>query len=376
MSYSGLQLYTNMPDENTLRLSLEETDIPEPKGYGVVVEVKAAPINPSDLHKMFFTANLAKAKLSNSDKGLVLEAPIKMPPNGQLKSRLNSPIAVGNEGSGVVVAAGEKPEAQALIGKTVSLPGGGMYSQYCAFDARYCMEHKEDVSFAEAASSYINPMTALVLLETMRQAGHKALIQSVAASSLGQMINRLCLDDGIELINIVRRDEQMQLLKKQGAQRIINSSTQNFHHDLIAAVVETRATMLFDSTFGGHMVSDVLTSIEEAMQIGHEGFLDYQGAGVFKHAYVYGMLDPSPMKMEVSVGMNWSVSSFVMPIFAAKLPQETMLAFRNKVADEIQTTFKTNYGESISLQDVLQPENISRYYEKTTDGKYLVLPNG
>ena len=375
MSYKGLRMFSNMPEENRLRLSLESVELAEPTGYEVLVEVKAAPINPSDLYKMFYNADVAALEQVEVDGVIGLEAPVKTPANTELLNRVNAPVTVGNEGSGVVVAAGEKPEAQALIGKTVAFYSGSMYSQYCIHDARQCLVHGDDVSFIEASSSYVNPMTAQVMLETMRSEGHSALVQTAAASSLGQMLNRLCMAEGVEIINIVRHDDQLQLLKSQGANRVINSSVQKFHQELIDAISETRATILFDATFGGHMTSDVLTCMEQALQIGMTEYIDYTGSGVFKQAYVYGGLDPSPMKIELSVGFNWSVASFILPVFAARVPAEKLVEFGKRITKEIKTTFKTEYGEQIGLKEALIPEMAQRYYAKSTGGKFLVLPN-
>ncbi len=376
MAYKGSRLISVMPDENRLRVSLEAVELADPQGFEVIIEVKAAPINPSDIYRMFYSADIKQAVQVDTPTGPALEAPVRSHVTQELKNRINTPITVGNEGAGVVVAAGDESVAQALLGKTVAIAGGAMYSQYCTADARQCLVHGEETTPVQAASSYVNPMTVLTMLETMRRDGHKALVQSVAASSLGQMLNRLCLEDGIEIINIVRRDDQLQLLKAQGATHVINSSEQKFHQNLIDAIAETRATILFDATFGGHMVSDVMTCMEQAFQIGQEGYIDYTGSGVFKQAYVYGGLDVDAMKLEPSVGFNWSVSSFVLPIFAARLDQNTLASFRKKIADEINTTFKTEYGEQISLQDAISPDIARSYNEKRTGRKYLVLPNG
>lgn len=376
MSYKGLRIVSNMPDKSRIRLSLEEVELPEPTGYDVLIEIKAAPINPSDLYKMFYSGDVSKVEVVDIDGVPSLEAPVYSHPSTELLNRVNAPVAVGNEGSGVVVAAGDKPEAQALIGKTVAFANGASYSQYGLHDARECLVYEDDIDYREVASSYVNPMTVQVMLETMRRDGHKALVQTAAASSLGQMLNRLCMAEGIEIINIVRHDDQLQLLKGQGATHVINSTVQKFHQELIDAITETQATCLFDATFGGHMISDVLTCMEQAMQLGMTDYIDYTGSGVFKQAYVYGGLDVSPMKIELSVGFNWAVNSFILPVYAEKMPAEKMMGFAKRITKEIKTTFKTEYGEQISLRDALNPEVMQRYYEKSTGGKFLILPNG
>ena len=347
--------------------------MPEPKPGQLIIQVEATPINPSDHGVMFGWSNMAAATSSGSGKDTVLSAPVPEQGMRMMKARIGQALPVGNEGAGTVVAAGEGDYAQSLLGNTVAVMGGGMYGQYRAVDATMALPLNEGNTAKEGASCFVNPLTALCFLETMRLEGHTAIVHSAAASNLGQMLNRICQADGVDLVNIVRKQEQEDLLRGMGAKYIVNSSKDSFMPDLIDAIHETGATLGFDATGGGKLGSDILTAMEGAAARTPGAYSIY-GSVAHKQVYLYGGLDTSPTTLTRGYGMAWGVGGWLLPNFLAKAGQDVAIRLRQRVADELTTTFASNYTDEISLSEALQADVVAKYNAKTTGQKYLICP--
>lgn len=368
-----LQMLSTVTAEGELRMDLNEKPMPTPKSDQVLVRIEATPINPSDHGVMFGWTNMANATSSGSGKHTVLSAPVS--PSGMkvMKARIDQALPVGNEGAGTVVAAGDSDAAQALMGKIVAVMGGGMYSQYRCVNAMMCLPLMPGNTAKHGASSFVNPLTALSFLETMRMEGHSAIVHTAAASNLGQMLNRICQADGVDLINIVRKQEQVDLLKGMGAKYIVNSSDDSFMADLTDAIHATGATLGFDATGGGTLASDILTAMEGAAAR-TPGEYSIYGSIKHKQVYLYGGLDVSPTTLSRGYGMAWGVGGWLLPNFLAKAGMEVGMRLRTRVAKELTTTFASHYTDEISLSEALNADVVKRYNAKTTGEKFLICP--
>lgn len=369
-----VQFRTEVKSNNTLEISLVEVPMPEPKDDEVVIKIEASPINPSDLGLMFALADMTKAEQSGSGNMPVITAPIRESFMGGLKARVDMSLAAGNEGAGVVVAAGSAPEAQALMGKVVGVAGGEMYSQYRAVKAQMCLAMPEGTTPAEAASCFVNPLTALSFPITMEMEGHKALVHTAAASNLGQMLVKICKDDGVPLVNIVRKDEQEKLLRDLGAEYVVNTSKDSFKDDLVDALVATGATIAFDATGGGTLASDILAAMEIAANKTAAEYSRY-GSTTFKQVYIYGGLERAPTTLNRAFGMSWALGGYLLTPFLGKVGIEKMLEMQARVAREIKTTFASAYTKEVSLAEAVSMDAISVYGKQATGEKYLINPN-
>ena len=217
----GLQLRSLIKKSGELELSLAEVPIPEPGPDQVLVKVEATPINPSDLGLLLGPADMSTAKASGSGAAIKITAKVPEQALPFIAARLDQAMPVGNEGAGTVIKASSSEAAQALLGKTVSMIGGAMYAQYRLLKATDCQPLPAGTTAAEGASWFVNPLTALGMTETMKREGHKALVHTAAASNLGQMLNKICQEDGIGLVNIVRSAEQAKLLYGIGAKHVV-----------------------------------------------------------------------------------------------------------------------------------------------------------
>jgi len=373
MTDTNTQLTSTINNDNTLTLALKNIDMPTPQADEVVVRIEAAPLNPSDLGVLFSAADMGAAKQTGTDQNPVITANVPAQFMPSLEKRVGKAIPVGNEGAGTVVATGTSPAAQALMGKTVAVIGGGTYRQYLCTKVQSCLELKEGTTAKEGASSFVNPLTALAMVETMRAEGHKAIIHAAAASNLGQMLNRICIADGVDLINIVRKTEQETLLRNMGAKYVVNSSSDTFLADLTAAIIETGATISFDPIGGGQLTSDILNCMEVAAARDMKEHSLY-GSDTFKQAYIYGALDRSPITLNRNFGFAWAVSGFLLFNALGKLSTDTVMKMRKRVANEITTTFASNYTHEVSLAEVLHLQSIAAYSKQATGEKYLIKP--
>jgi NADPH:quinone reductase-like Zn-dependent oxidoreductase len=371
---TGLQLRSLISKSGELELSLVRVPTPEPSADEVVVRVEASPINPSDLGLLIGAADLATAKASGSKGAPVITAKVPEAAMKGMAGRLDESMPVGNEGAGVVVRTGSSDEAKALLGSTVAMIGGAMYAQYRTLRAKDCLALPEGTTPAEGASCFVNPLTALGMVETMRREGHKALVHTAAASNLGQMLNKICLKDGIGLVNIVRSPQQADILRKIGARHICDSTAPAFMDDLTNALVETGATLAFDAIGGGRLVGQILTCMEISANKTAKVYSRY-GSSVYKQVYIYGGLDTRPTELNRAFGMAWGIGGWLLFPFLQKIGAADGMRLRQRVAAELKTTFASHYTQVVSLQEALQLSNIAAYAKRATGEKYLINPN-
>jgi hypothetical protein len=291
-----------------------------------------------------------------------------------MAGRLDESMPVGNEGAGVVIKTGSSDAAKALMGKTVAMIGGAMYAQYRCLKVNECLPLPAGTTPAEGASCFVNPLTALGMTETMRREGHKALVHTAAASNLGQMLNKICIKDGIALVNIVRSEEQAEILRKIGAKYVVDSTSPGFMDELTQALVETGATIAFDAIGGGKLAGQILTGMEIAVNKTAKVYSRY-GSNVHKQVYIYGGLDTRPTELNRAFGMTWSVGGWLLFPFLMKIGAADGQRLRQRVVDELKTTFASHYTKVISLQEALDPANIAVYAKRATGEKFLINPN-
>jgi len=368
------QIRSMIREDGKLVLSIEQVEMPEPGENDVLIRVEASPINPSDLGLLFGGADMTTAVQKGTAAEPIIEADIAPAVMQAMAARIGHSMPVGNEGAGVVVAAGSGAAAQGLMGKMVGVaPGGGMYSQYRVVPVDLCLLLSDDTTAKEGASCFVNPLTALGMVETMRTEGHTALVHTAAASNLGQMLVKICQQDGVELVNIVRRQEHVDMLKELGATYVCNSSDDNFADQLTDALAATGATLAFDATGGGQLAGQILAGMERAAGRTAGGYSRY-GSTVHKQCYIYGGLDRSPTTFNRAFGMAWGIGGWLLTPFLQKAGQETANRLRQRVADEIKTTFASHYTSQVSMADALQIDAIMEYGRQATGQKFLIEP--
>jgi NADPH:quinone reductase-like Zn-dependent oxidoreductase len=372
-SRTGLQLRSLVKRTGELELSLATVPVPPPAPDQVVVRVEASPINPSDLALLIGPADLATMKTADTGQGPVLTAAIPQQLMRGVAARVDEPMPVGNEGAGTVVDAGASPEAQALLGRTVAMFGGAMYAQYRTVRAADCMVLPEGTTAAEGASAFVNPLTALGMVETMRREGHSALVHTAAASNLGQMLNRVCIEDGVPLVNIVRSAEQAEILRSAGAAHVCDSSRPGFMDELIQALVATGATLAFDAIGGGKLAGQILTAMEAAITARATEYSRY-GSAVHKQVYIYGGLDMRPTELGRGFGMAWGLGGWLLTPFLQKIGRADAQKLRDRVAAGLKTTFASRYTQEISLAEALRPDVVAAYSRRATGSKFLINP--
>ena len=364
------QLKSKISAEGLLTISIDEEEIPEPKDGEVLIKVQATPINPSDLGLLVGPADITS--INEIEKGKKVE--MRVPENliRSVSARFDQNLPVGNEGAGLVESAGKG--AEDLIGKTVGLAGGAMYSEYRCVSANNCLVMNEGTTAEQAASCFVNPLTALGMVETMKMENHKGLVHTAAASNLGQMLIKICLSENVPLVNIVRKDEHVELLRSLGAEHVCNSSSDSFMEDLVNSLIETGATLGFDATGGGKLASQILTAMEIAANKSATEYSRY-GSDQFKQVYIYGGLDRNPTTLTRSFGFSWGLGGWLLTPFIGKIGMERFGELRQKVADEIDTTFQSKYSKIVSLEEALYKENIQAYTKQATGDKYLIRPD-
>ena len=370
------EIRSTVTSDGTVEISIVNAAMPVPSENEVLIKVEAAPINPSDLALLIsFAADLDSIEFSGEDEASKTTIKIRPGLMAALKGRVDQPLSAGNEGAGIVVRAGEK--ATALIGKTVGVAGGSMYSQYRCAPASSCLVMDEGITSTEAASSFVNPLTALAFVETMKMENHAALVNTAAASNLGQMLVKICKDDGIPLVNIVRKPEQVKILKDLGAEYICDTSQSDFMKDLVEALISTGATLGFDATGGGNegkLPGQILAAMEIAANKTAKEYSRY-GSDVYKQVYIYGGLDPTPTVLNRSYGLQWGLGGWLLTPMIGRIGMERFAEMRQRVVREIKTTFASHYTQEISLEDMLLPDNIKAYAKQGTGAKYLVNPH-
>jgi NADPH:quinone reductase-like Zn-dependent oxidoreductase len=370
---NGLQLRSLIKSSGELEISLINVATSEPDTDEVVVRVEATPINPSDLGLLIGPADMATAETSGSRHMPVVTAKVSEAGLKAVAGRLDQSMPVGNEGAGVVIRTGSSAAAEALKGKTVSMIGGAMYAQYRCLKASDCMPLPEGTTSAEGASWFVNPLTALGMTETMRREGHRALVHTAAASNLGQMLNKICLKDGIALVNIVRSSAQADVLRKIGAKHVVDSTSPTFMDDLTNAVAETGATLAFDAIGGGKLAGQILTCMEAAINASAKVYSRY-GSNVHKQVYVYGTLNPGPIELNRAFGAAWGVGGWLLLPFLMKIGPSEGQRLRERVANELKTTFASHYTKVVSLPEALDLSNLALYAKRATGEKFLINP--
>jgi NADPH2:quinone reductase len=368
------QLRSLITSDGVLRLSLEEAPLPVPAVDEVLIRVEATPINPSDIGNLFGPADFGTLRHAGSDGRAVLEATIPAPAMRSVAGRVGQSLAMGNEGAGTVVAAGSSPAAQALLGRKVAALAGGMYAQFRCIKAADSLPLPDGAAAADGASCFVNPLTALGMVETMRREGHRALVHTAAASNLGQMLNRLCLADGVGLVNIVRKPEQAALLRAQGARHVCDSSTADFAAELAEACAATGATIGFDAVGGGALASQILTAMETALARHATEYSRY-GTSVHKQVYLYGALDTGVTEVRRNFGFAWGIGGWLLFTFLQRIGPEAAAALKARVARELRTTFASRYSRVITLAQMLEPEVVKAYAARATGEKFLVDPS-
>jgi NADPH:quinone reductase-like Zn-dependent oxidoreductase len=371
---TGLELRSLIKKSGELEISLHRVPTRDPSADEVMVRVEAAPINPSDLGLLVGAADMATAKASGSKDAPVITAKVPEAAMKGMAGRLDESMPVGNEGAGVVVKTGSSDAAKALLGKTVAMIGGAMYAQYRTVRVQDCLVLPAGTTPAEGASCFVNPLTALGMVETMRREDHKALVHTAAASNLGQMLNKICLKDGISLVNIVRSPEQADILRKIGAKHICDSSAPTFMDDLTQALVDTGATLAFDAIGGGKLAGQILTCMEIAANKTAKVYSRY-GSSVYKQVYIYGGLDTRPIELNRAFGMMWGVGGWLLFPFLQKIGAADGMRLRQRVAAELKTTFASHYSQVVSLQEALQLSNVAAYAKRATGEKFLINPH-
>ena len=370
---NALELRSLVTSQGTLELSLHDVPVPSPAANEVLVRVEASPINPSDLGVLIAGADMSTATVAGTPERPSVTALLASGALRGLSARVDKPLPVGNEGAGTVVAAGSSPAAQALVGKTVGMAGGAMYSQFRAVDASACLVLPDGTTAKDGASSFVNPLTALGMLETMRREGHSALVHTAAASNLGQMLVKLCIRDGVPLVNIVRKPDQEELLRSLGAVHVCNSASPSFSADLVEALKATSATLAFDATGGGTLASQILSGMEEAANATAQEYSRY-GSTVHKQVYIYGGLDTRPTTLTRDFGMAWGVGGWLLTPFLQSIGAEAFGRLRARVAAELTSTFASTYTREVSLAGMLRPDAFHAYVKRATGEKFLVTP--
>jgi len=369
---TALQLRSIVKSSGVLELSLAEVEIPQPAADEVLVRIQGAPINPSDLGLLLGPADISTAKVTGTADRPVVTAQIPPQFMRAMAARADESMPVGNEGAGVVVAAGA--DAQGLMGKMVAILGGATYAQYRTIKASDCLVLPDDATAADGASCFVNPLTALGMVETMRREGHTALVHTAAASNLGQMLNRICIQDGVKLVNIVRNDEQAAILRGIGAEHICDSTSPTFMDDLVKALVATGATLAFDAIGGGKLAGQILTGMEIAANQTATTYSRY-GSTTYKQVYIYGGLDTRATELNRAFGMSWGLGGWLLTPFLMKIGAADAAKLRARVAAELKTTFASHYTQVISLAEALNPEIMAAYNRKSTGEKFLIDPS-
>jgi len=368
----GLQVQSCISASGELQLSLVEIAIPEPGPDQVVVRIEASPLNPSDLGLLLGPADLSTMQATGSAGTRQLTAAVPASRMAAMSGRIDQPLPVGNEGAGTVIKTGAK--AQGLLGKRVGIFGGAMYAQFRTLPARDCIVLPEGATVADGASMFVNPLTALAMVETLRRDGHRALVHTAAASNLGQMLARICLADAIPLVNVVRNPSQVEILRAIGTPYVVDSSSADFREALTSAVAETGATLCFDAIGGGTLANTILHAMEIAATRASTTYSRY-GSTTFKQLYVYGGLDKGPTSLDRGYGMSWGIGGFLVMHFLEKIGWEATLQLRDRVARELTTTFASAYTKTISLAELLMPEHVEAYARQATGEKYLLDPS-
>jgi NADPH:quinone reductase-like Zn-dependent oxidoreductase len=372
MELHGLELRTVITSGGALRLWLQDMPVPEPAADEIVVRVQAAPINPSDIGVLFGPADLATLQAAGTADRPEVTATVPAARIDGVNGRVDQALPAGNEGAGTIVAAGR--DAHDLVGRVVAARSFGMYAQYRLVKLADCLVLPEGTAPLAGASAFINPLTALGMLETMRLEGHTAMVHTAAASNLGRMLTRLCIADGISLVNVVRSQDQADALRAIGARYVVDSSSPSFIADLDDAIAETGATLAFDAIGGGRMAATILASMERSLLARADAYSRY-GSPIHKQVYLYGTLAPASTEIPRSFGMAWGIGGWLMTWFMDRIGPQHAARLRERVAAELTTIFASHITAEISLAETLAVDTIRAYTRSATGGKYAINPS-
>lgn len=368
MSTKGKQLFTTLESNGTLTVAIEDVTFPDPTGNQVLVKMEAAPINPSDLAILTSAADLENADYSPGKFVATMPEPF----NTGSKARHGLKLPAGNEGAGTVVATGDGDMAKALMGQRVACVPGNAYSQYCIADARMCLP-LGDHTAEDGASAFVNPMTALGFAENAKMDKQNAILHTVGASNLGQMLTRICKEDGLALVNIVRKDAQVELLKELGSTHVVNSSDDDFMNQLRTAIDDTDAFYGFDPIGGGKAVDTAFKAMEQVAVTKMTEYSRY-GSNQQKRMFIYGRLDVSPTILTPSYGFGWTLSGWLLFPFLQAVGMEVAARMRKRVLENLTTTFASSYKKRVNLEEMLTKDAVTDYRAMRTGEKYLVTP--
>ena len=366
----GLELRSTLTRDGKVEIALVEVALEQPQDDEAVVRVEAAPINPSDLISLLGSANAAQARKVGDKTVLALSSEAVI----ARKGRWDQALTVGLEGAGTIVAAGA--DGSHLVGTRVAALAlsRGMFAQYKRVKVADCVPLPGTVSVRQGAAAFCNPLTALAIAETAKLEGHSALIQTAAASNLGQMLVKICREDDVPLVNIVRREEQVEMLRAIGGENIVNSSDADFRDQLRAAVTRTGARIAFDAIGGGTMVAELLMAMEDVALARMTEYSPY-GSHEAKQVYIYGHLDPSPtMLAHEDYGLLWDVRNWYMPATMGRVGPERAAEIQTRAIQGITSTFVSHFSHEISLTQALDPETMRDYSRMASGQKYLINP--
>jgi NADPH:quinone reductase len=366
----SLEMRSTITREGILDLRLVEATIDDPAPDEVVVRMEAAPINPTDIGLMFGPADLASVEGGEADGLPRLTARVPAAALSFLALRVDQPLAVGVEGAGTVIRAGARMGH--LEDKKVAILGDGCFAQFRRARGVDCLVLPDGVTAAEGASALVNPLTVLGIVETLRRHGERAMVHTAAASNLGRMLVRLAAEDGIALVNVVRRPEQVAALQALGAEHVLDSSAPDFKDRLTDVVAQTGATTAFDAV-GGKLTGRILLAMETAARRSASAYSRY-GTSALKRVYVYGTLDPSPLEIWRGIGLTWSVSGWLLFDFLRESDATALARLHERVRSGLRTVFASESAAPISLADALRPEIVADYVRQRTGPKVLIDP--
>lgn len=370
---AGKRILSTLHEDATVTVEIASFTLPEPVKGQIVVQVEAAPINPSDTALMFAAADMGNAEFS--DGKVVARAPDGIARS--MQARQGTALQIGNECAGLVVAAGEDPAARALVGKRVACTTGTGFATHTVAEASMAMVLDDGMTAKQAASAFVNPMTALGFVETMKREGFTGIVHTAAASNLGQMLVKICQADNIPLVNIVRNAEQAALLKSLGAEHVLNSTEPGFMKRLVDAISQTGAMLAFDPVRGGTLANQIIVAMEHAAKRANpDAPFTIYGSNVVKKLYVYGALDLSPMTMNLGTDFAWQMGGWLLPNFLQSAGLEVMGRMRMRIQAELSKTFSSHYKAEIGIAEMLTPDVVRQYTANKTGEKYLLLPNG
>jgi len=361
------ELHSTLTADGNIRLTIDDVDLGDTLSPDeVIVRVDAAPVNPTDTYLLLSMADLSKA----TQTGGAIVAPVPPRVLEVFAGRIDKPLTVGSEGAGTIVAAGAGAAAQALVGKTVAT-NGGTFSTHRKVPVASVRELPAGCTAEDGASSFVNPMTALSFVETMRAENHTAIVHTAAASNLGQMLVKICAADNVPLVNIVRRPGAVELPRALGPDDAPHRSSPPVPNDPTDSIAATNATLAFDAIGGGTMVGQLLDAMERVASRSMKTFSHY-GSSTLKQVYVYGALDRSPTQFARTFGLTWSIGGYLVMNALRKLGPEAMMRMNRRVMAELTTTFASHYTARISLDQLLDIETLKKCAQTATGEKYLI----